>query len=123
MNVDHAVRLPETEAPWLESSSGWLFFLNLLMVTPALVVLFPVVVGGLFRAVGLLGSDFSPYVDTIPWVMSYAVPYVGWLALIPLLTIVRNLRMAIPPWARSSLWVFAAIHVMVIGMATMHWVR
>lgn len=121
--MQQAVRLPETESRWLETPSGWLFFLNLLMVTPALVVLFPAVVGGLLRGVGLVGSEFSPYLDTIPWVVSYAVPFVGWLVVIPLVAIVRNLRMAIPPWARRTLYAFAAVHVMVLGMAVLHWVR
>ena len=120
--MTRAVRLPENETPWVETSSGWLFFLNLLMVTPALVVLFPVVVGGFLRGLGLLGSEFSPYLDTIPLVVSYAVPYAGWLSLIPLVTIGRNLRMALPSAARGALWAFAAIHVLVLGLATMHWI-
>lgn len=121
--MDRSVRLPDAESPWLETPSGWLFFLNLLMATPALVVLFPVAVGGFLRGVGLVGGEFSPYLDTIPWVVSYAVPYVGWLTLIPLVTIARNLRMAIPSWARRMLWAFAVVHVMVLGMAALHWVR
>ena len=107
--------------PWIETREGGLFFVNALLVAPELVVLFPL---ALQLIVGLLASERnpSPFLDTIPFVASKAIPFLGWLIPIPIWTTVKNMRIEsrIPP--RLALGFFLLLHVGFLGYTIWSWV-
>jgi hypothetical protein len=109
------------EEPWIETRAGGLFFINALLVAPELVVLFPL---SLQLLVGLITSERnpSPFLDTIPFVASKAIPYLGWLILIPVWTTVRNLRIETRVLPRLALAVFLLSHVSFLGYTVWSWV-
>ena len=111
----------QKEEPWIETREGGLFFINALLVAPELVVLFPL---SLQLLVGLITSERnpSPFLDTIPFVASKAIPYLGWLILIPVWTTVRNLRMETRALPRLALAVFLLSHVTFLGYTVWSWV-
>lgn len=110
---------PEPE-PWIETREGGWFFVNALLVAPELVVLFPLAVGALVSALAP-GREPSPFLDTIPFVASRALPYVGWLLAIPIWTTLRNLRMAKVRAARVALGGFLLIHVAFLSYTVWAW--
>jgi len=114
--------MPERTEPWIETRTGGLFFVNALLVAPALVVLFPLTVGAL---VGLLAPDrpTSPFLDTIPFVASKSLPYLGWFLVIPIWTTIRNLRIETLALPRVALGLFLALHVSFLGYTVLSWVR
>ena len=109
------------EEPWIETREGELFFINALLVAPELVVLLPL---SLQLLVGLITSERnpSPFLDTIPFVASKAIPYLGWLILIPVWTTVRNLRIETRVLPRLALAVFLLSHVSFLGYTVWSWV-
>ena len=118
-----AGREPSNDAdgePWVETTPGGWFFVNALLVAPELVVLFPLLAG---RVVSFLapGRDPSPFLDTIPFLASKALPYVGWLLVIPIWTAAKNLRMDLPLPARISLVLFLVLHVSFLGFTVGSW--
>ncbi len=66
----------EGKDPWIETPQGGWFFVNALLVAPELTVLLPLAAGLL---VSLLVPDRepSPFLDTIPFVASKAIPFLG----------------------------------------------
>jgi hypothetical protein len=106
--------------PWIESRQGGWFFLNSVLVAPELVVLFPLVAGAV---VSLLapGREPSPFLDTIPFVASKAIPVLGWLLVIPIWTTVKNLRMPGRALPRMVLSVFLLLHLGFLGYAIRSW--
>lgn len=112
--------IPERTDPWIETREGGLFFVNALLATPALVVLFPLTVGALISVLAP-GRPSSPFLDTIPFVASKSLPYLGWFLVIPIWTTIRNLRietMAIP---RVVLGLFLVLHVSFLGYTVLSW--
>ena len=110
-------RAPER---FVETRAGGLFFINALLVTPALAVLFPLALKLFLNSFGLADGQ-TPILDTIPYVMSYAVPVLGWLSLIPMVLIVRNLRMRLPGPARIALLAFLLVHGGVLVYTASRW--
>lgn len=113
------VRLGSGER-WIETREGGWFFVNAVLAAPALIVAFPLLVGGALRSLGVLEGR-SRFFDTIPLIAAYVVPYAGWLAILPLWLTWRSLRWRPPPPARLTLWLFAAVHLAVIGYAAWWW--
>jgi len=113
------VRRPQGD-PWVETRAGSLFFVNLLLVSPALVVLVPLLLRGLLRVAGKMDRP-SPILDTIPVLAGLVVPWVGWLALLPAWLVVRNLRMALPTPARRALLFFLFVHLATVAWAAGSW--
>ena len=113
--------MPERSEPWIETRRGGVFFVNALLVAPALVVLFPLTVGAV---VSLLAPDrpLSPFLDTIPFVASKALPYVGWLLVIPIWTTIRNLRIETQVLPRAALGFFLVLHFAFLGYTVLSWV-
>lgn len=111
-----------SEAPWIESREGMSFFVNAVLAAPALMVLFPLVLGGALRLVGLLEGP-SVVFDTIPRVAAYVAPAVGWLAVVPLVTTGLNLRIATRRWVRALLILFLVLHLGVMGYTVFRWTR
>jgi hypothetical protein len=112
---------PRPPEPWIETGPGGLFFVNAILVAPELVVLFPLT---LQLLVGLVASERnpSPFLDTIPFVASKAIPYLGWLLVIPIWTTIRNLRIETLVLPRAALWVFLLLHFSFLGYTVLSWV-
>ncbi|MGD8360905.1 MAG: hypothetical protein PVJ04_05700, partial [Gemmatimonadota bacterium] len=106
---------------WIETRQGGLFFVNAILVAPELVVLFPL---ALQLLVGLIAPERnpSPFLDTIPFVASKSIPYLGWLLVIPIWTTVKNLRLESLPIPRAALLVFLLLHISFLGYTLLSWV-
>ena len=106
--------------PWIETPQGGLFFINALLVAPELVVLFPL---SLQFLVGLLADEraASPFLDTIPFVASKAIPFLGWFLVVPIWTTVKNLKMESLLLPRISLGVFLLLHLAFLGYTILSW--
>lgn len=114
--------LPPRDTPWIETRPGGLFFVNAVLVSPELVVLFPLVVGIVLRTLGLLEGP-SRFIDTIPRVAAYVLPWIGWIFVVPLWTTMKNLRMeGVGAWARRALHGMAALHGLFVAYTVWRWV-
>lgn len=100
--------------PFVETPAGERFFLNAVLTAPALLVLWPVLLRGVLRGLGVLEGP-SPLLDPVPALARQAGPYLAWLSVIPLWSCRRNLRMEVPSPARWALRGFVAIHAGVIA--------
>ena len=109
------------EVPFLETGPGGLFFANLLVATPVLVILVPVVIKAIASTLGLVQGS-APMLDTIPLVASYAIPLDR-----------LDLRFRVPsdhqeppprssPVARRMLYGFALLHAGVLVATVFAWV-
>lgn len=110
----------EAKEPWIETPQGGWFFVNALLAAPGLVVLFPLVSGMLVSFLAP-GREPSPFLDTIPFVASKAIPFLGWLVVIPILTTVRNLRMDGLLLPRVALGFFLVLHLGFLGYTVWSW--
>jgi len=120
VNTTGSPRLAESETPFLETPAGGLFFVNLLLATPAMVVMVPLVLKGIASTLGLVRGP-APILDTIPIVVGHALPFIGWVFVLALLPIAKNLKMTLPTWAGRALRFFAMIHVGVVGYSVLSW--
>ena len=99
--------------PFVETPAGERFFLNAVLTAPAILVLWPVLLRGMLRALGALDGP-SRLLDPVPMVAAYVGPWIAWLSAIPLWMCQRNLGMPLPSPARWTLRGFQAIHVGVL---------
>ena len=108
--------------PWIETRQGGLFFLNAVLVIPELVVLFPL---SLKVLVGLIAAERnpSPFIDTIPFVASKSIPFLGWLLVVPIWLCLRNLRVESLRLPRVALVFFLILHLSFLGYTVASWVR
>jgi len=97
------------ETPWVETRAGGLFFVNAILVAPALMALYPWTVRWLLRVAGVMDRP-SRILDPVPAVADHFIPVLGWLALPAALLALKNLRMTDRPWARRALFVFVLVH-------------
>ena len=102
----------ETPEPFVETRAGGLFFLNLVLAGPALLVLWALLLGALLgpgsgRAAALL----APF----PAVAAAVGAWLAWLAAVPLATTVLNLRMPLPKGARWTLRALVLVHGWVLA--------
>jgi len=111
----------DAKEPWIETPQGGWFFVNALLAAPELVVLFPLV-SGLLVSFLAPAREPSPFLDTIPFVASKAIPFLGWLVVIPILTTVRNLRMDGLLLPRVALGFFLVLHLAFLGYTIWSWV-
>ncbi len=105
---------------WIESREGGWFFVNAVLAAPAFIVAFPLLVGGVLRAVGVL-DGYNRFIDTIPLIAAYVVPYAGLLAVIPLWLTLRSLRWGAPRGPRIALRLFGLAHAAALGYALWWW--
>lgn len=110
-----------TKDPWIETRQGGLFFVNALLVAPELVVLFPLTLRAI---VGLIASERnpSPFLDTIPFIASKTIPFLGWLVAIPIWTTIKNLRIETLVVPRLALACFLVLHISFLAYTVMSWV-
>jgi len=106
--------------PWIETREGGWFFVNALLVGPELVVLFPLLVGAVVTLLAP-GRPPSPFLDTIPFVASKAIPWIGWLLVIPMGTTIKNLRMELSFWPRIGLVGMLLVHLSFLGYTIWTW--
>lgn len=119
---DDMVDLPERETPWIETRAGGLFFVNAVLVAPELIVLIPLGAGAVLRGLGLLEGP-SRFIDTIPQVAAYVLPWTGWVLVVPLWTTLRNLRMdGVGPRARRALSAMAGLHLLFLAYTVWRWI-
>lgn len=111
---------PRPDTPWIETRAGGLFFVNVLLVTPAAVALLPLVLGGLLRAAGILEGP-SRVFDTIPAMADYFVPRLGWLAAPAAWVAWKGLRLVDRPGPRAALFVFLAVHLATVLYTLIRW--
>ena len=102
--------------PFLETRAGGLFFLNAVLAGPAVLVLWPVLLRALL---GGAGGRLGALLDPVPAVAAEVGPYIAWLAAIPLVTTLLNLRMPLPGAARWTLRALALVHVWVLAWWTL----
>ena len=119
MNGSHA-GARDDGGPWVETREGGFFFVNAVLFIPELVVLVPLAVKGLLFALGWQGE--SVYLDTIPALAGYVLPWTGWILVVPLWTTLRNLTMELPAPARGALLVMLAGHLGFLAWTVGHWV-
>lgn len=112
---------PGRDEPWIETARGGWFFVNALLVAPELVVLLPLT---LQLVVGLLAPERnpSPFLDTIPFVASKSIPYLGWLLVIPIWTTARNLRIEPLLLPRTALSLFLLLHLSFLAYTVLSWI-
>jgi len=116
-------RSPSTRSvtPWVETREGGLFFVNFILAIPELVVLFPLVMKGLLGSLGLVEGS-SVYLDTFPTLAAHALPWAGWLLVVPTWTTIRNLRMEVPRAAGIALWLLLGVHLAYLAWTVAWWV-
>ena len=120
--TDDMVDLPARETPWVETRAGGLFFVNAVLVAPELIVLIPLGAGAVLRGLGLLEGP-SRFIDTIPRVAAYVLPWTGWVLVVPLWTTLRNLRMkGVGPRARRALSAMAGLHLLFLAYTVWRWI-
>lgn len=100
---------PASEAPWIETRAGGMFFVNAVLAAPVLMTLYPWTLRWILRAVGVLNRP-SKVLDPVPAVADHLIPVLGWFALPAAWLVVRNLRIVERPWPRRLLWLFLAVH-------------
>ena len=107
--------------PWIETRQGGWFFVNALLVAPEFVVLFPLLVG---KFVSFISPEreLSPFLDTIPSLAGMALPFLGWILVIPIWTTVKNLRMDGLRFPRVVLVGFLFLHLSFLGYTISRWV-
>lgn len=108
-------------SPWVETKSGSLFFVNALLTAPLFIVLFPLALGKGLRALGVL-DGISSMVDVFPILAGYVVPYAGWLLVVPIALIVRNIRMEPGRAPRIALAFFLLLHLAFLGWTVSWWI-
>lgn len=108
------------QGPWIESREGGWFFLNAVLVAPELVVLFPLLAGAVVTFLAP-GREPSPFLDTIPFVASKALPIVGWLLVIPILTTVKAIRLTTRRVVLLALGAFLLLHLSFLGYVVFRW--
>jgi hypothetical protein len=117
----HRPNLPP-KSPFFETPAGELFFRNMLFVTPALIVMVPVLMKAVVTTLGFLDGP-SRVFDTLPIVAGYALPWVGWLFVFAIRPALRNLTMDISPRLRGLLFAFLLIHIGVLTSTVLAWIR
>lgn len=114
--------LPERrDPPWVETRPGAVFFLNALAAAPALMALYPWVLGWMLRSAGLLNRP-SRILDPVPAVAAHFAPVLGWLALPALALSLYGFRIADRRWARMASGLFAVVHLGTLVYTVGRWI-
>jgi len=106
---------------WIESPEGGLFFVNSLFIFPHLMVLLPLFTRGFVR--GVLGRAPRPstILDTFPLLAEFLLPRWGWLWVVPIGLVLRNLRVETKPGPRAALWGFLFLHLAALVWTVAGW--
>lgn len=110
-----------SEDRWIETPRGGLFFVNSLFLFPYLMVLVPLLTRLFVRGVvGGLPAE-STIVDTFPLMAGYLAPRYGWLAVVPLVLVVKNLKMETKALPRAVLLGLLLLHAAVLLWTVTGW--
>ena len=111
---------PSAAEPWIESAEGGLFFLNAVLAAPALLVLLPLALARVCEGLGFArGTELF---SVVPTVAGAFVPWLGWLALLPLVTAAWNLKREKRPLPRALLLAFVLVHGAVLVYTLRSWI-
>ena len=107
--------------PWIESREGMFFFVNALFVIPEYCVLLPLGVRTTLRGLGITSGRPSVFLDTLPTLATHFLPYVGWMLLLPIALVFKNLEVDRSPWRRGVLGLFLLSHLGFLGYSVRLW--
>jgi hypothetical protein len=108
------------EERWIETRRGGLFFVNALLIFPAVMVLAPLLIRVLVRAGGGL-ARFAPMLDTFPMIAEYILPRLGWLLAFPIGLSLYNLSLERGTLPRLGLSVFLLVHLAFFAWTLAGW--
>ena len=97
-----------------------LFFVNAIFVAPEYCVLLPLGVRTMLRGLGMAQGP-SVFLDTFPWFAARALPYFGWLLLLPVGLVIKNLRVERAPKLRAALLLFLGSHLAFLVYTVLAW--
>lgn len=106
---------------WIETPRGGLFFINALFIFPYIMILVPLATRLFVRGVVGGAPRESVILDTFPVLAGFLLPRYGWLILLPLFLVVRNLRMERAPWPRAALLLFLVTHAAFLAWTMAGW--
>jgi TRAP-type uncharacterized transport system fused permease subunit len=106
---------------WIETRRGGLFFVNALLIFPYVMVLVPLATRTLVRARGGL-PEASEILDTFPILAEHLLPRIGWMILVPLALVIKNLGIEEDPRPRAALWGFLGLHLLFVAWTVGVWV-
>jgi hypothetical protein len=112
---------PAPEERWIETPRGGLFFVNAILIFPYVMVLVPLATRLFVRGVVGGAPRDSVILDTFPLLAGYLLPRYGWLIVLPIFLVVRNLRMEGAPWPRAALLAFLLTHVGFLAWTVAGW--
>lgn len=106
---------------WIETPRGGLFFVNAILIFPYLMLIVPLLTRWFVR--GVVGGlpEESTIVDTFPLLAEYMAPRMGWLAVLPLFLVVRNLGVERGRLPRAVLWLFLLLHLALLVWTMTGW--
>jgi hypothetical protein len=114
-------RQPASAAgPWIETREGMIFFTHCVLIAPQFVVLFPLMMGWLVAPIGAPDSLLN-ILATIPTLAAFALPYAGWLFIVPAWFAWKARKEMGPPLARHFLGLFALLHLGFVVYAAWFW--
>ncbi len=99
----------EREAPWIETRSGGLFFINAVLAAPVFMALYPWTLRWALRAAGILDRP-SRILDPVPAVADHFIPVLGWVTIPAMYLVWKNLQSVDRVWPRRFLWLFMVSH-------------
>ena len=100
--------------PFIETRAGGLFFLNAVLSGPAVLVLWPVLLRGFLGDFGAPGR-VSTLLEPVPALAAAVGPYIAWLSVIPLVTVL--IVLIGPRLSLGGTRVFGEGSITLIGLA------
>jgi hypothetical protein len=109
------------EEPWIETKEGGFFFVNSLLIFPYMMLLLPLLTRLFVR--GVVGglAEPSQIVDTFPTLTEFLAPRYGWLAVVPLVLVWKNLGIEHRSGPRLFLWIFGVAHLTALVWTVTGW--
>ncbi|TVP74070.1 MAG: hypothetical protein EA352_11275 [Gemmatimonadales bacterium] len=113
--------MAEREDPWIETRRGGLFFVNALFIFPWIILAIPLLTRVVVRGLGGMQERIR-IVDTFPELAEYLMPVYGWLTLLPIWLLVRNLRVEPAALPRAALVFFLLLHAAALLWTASGWI-
>ena len=109
-----------SDSPWIETREGMTFFTHCVLIAPQFVVLFPMLLGWMVAPIGAPDSLLR-ILDTIPTLAAFALPFMGWLFLVPAWFAWKARAQMGPTLARAFLALFTLLHLGFVAYAAWFW--